>query len=88
MSTLLLAFHASYFFEDLDRMEESSSFTLIDGSFGEGGGQVLRISSALSAILGRPIKVNKIRAGRSSPGLRPQHLTGRYLFSSTRVGLL
>jgi len=48
---------------------------IIDGSQGEGGGQVLRISSALSAILGLPIKINNIRAGRSKPGLRPQHLT-------------
>ena len=50
---------------------------IIDGSQGEGGGQVLRISSALSAILGLPIKINNIRAGRSKPGLRPQHLTGK-----------
>merc|ERR1712071_59702 len=47
----------------------------IDGSIMEGGGQILRISSALSAILGIPIKICNIRAGRSTPGLRPQHVT-------------
>ena len=48
----------------------------IDGSYGEGGGQVLRTSLALSAITGQPVRVEDIRAGRRKPGLRPQHLTG------------
>jgi len=48
----------------------------IDGSYGEGGGQILRSSLALSAILKRPIKISKIRAGRKKPGLAAQHLTG------------
>jgi RNA 3'-terminal phosphate cyclase (ATP) len=48
----------------------------IDGSYGEGGGQVLRTSLALSAITGQPMRIEKIRAGRRKPGLRPQHLTG------------
>ena len=48
---------------------------LIDGSMGEGGGQLLRYSAALSAITGKPIKIINIRAKRSNPGLRPQHLT-------------
>jgi RNA 3'-terminal phosphate cyclase (ATP) len=47
----------------------------IDGSYGEGGGQVLRTSLALSAITGQSVRINKIRAGRRKPGLRPQHLT-------------
>ncbi|MFN3621890.1 MAG: RNA 3'-terminal phosphate cyclase, partial [Nitrososphaerales archaeon] len=46
----------------------------IDGSYGEGGGQILRTAVALSAIIGRPVKVVKIRAGRPNPGLRPQHV--------------
>jgi RNA 3'-terminal phosphate cyclase (ATP) len=48
----------------------------IDGSYGEGGGQVLRSCLALSAIMGRPVRIEKIRSGRRKPGLRPQHLTG------------
>lgn len=48
----------------------------IDGSYGEGGGQVLRTSLALSAITGRAVHIVKIRAGRRKPGLRPQHLAG------------
>jgi RNA 3'-terminal phosphate cyclase (GTP) len=46
----------------------------VDGSFGEGGGQILRTSIALSALTGKAVRVRNIRAGRSSPGLRPQHL--------------
>ena len=47
----------------------------IDGSKGEGGGQVLRTSLSLSAVTGRPFRIHSIRAKRSKPGLRPQHLT-------------
>jgi len=47
----------------------------IDGSQGEGGGQIIRTSLALSMITGRPVEFQRIRAGRSKPGLRPQHLT-------------
>jgi RNA 3'-terminal phosphate cyclase (ATP) len=46
----------------------------IDGSFGEGGGQILRTALALAAILQRPIEIRHIRGGRKKPGLRPQHL--------------
>ena len=45
----------------------------IDGSFGEGGGQTLRIATSFSIIFNRPIRVTKVRAGRKVPGLRPQH---------------
>jgi len=48
----------------------------IDGSFGEGGGQVLRTSLALAALLGRELRVEGIRAGRPKPGLAAQHLAG------------
>ncbi|XP_026970275.1 RNA 3'-terminal phosphate cyclase isoform X3 [Sagmatias obliquidens] len=48
----------------------------VDGSIMEGGGQILRVSTALSCLLGLPLRVQKIRAGRSTPGLRPQHLSG------------
>jgi len=48
----------------------------IDGSHGEGGGQVLRTSLALSALTAQPVEVTSIRAGRPKPGLAAQHLTG------------
>ena len=48
----------------------------IDGSYGEGGGEILRNCIAYSTILRKPIRVSKIRAGRPKPGLRPQHLHG------------
>jgi RNA 3'-terminal phosphate cyclase (ATP) len=47
----------------------------IDGSQGEGGGQILRSSVALSAITGKSLRVVNIRAGRKKPGLMRQHLT-------------
>lgn len=47
----------------------------IDGSYGEGGGQILRSSLAFSALTGKPLRIFNIRAGRKNPGLRPQHLT-------------
>jgi RNA 3'-terminal phosphate cyclase (ATP) len=53
-----------------------TSMIVIDGSYGEGGGQVIRTSLALSAITGQPVHIKQIRAGRRKPGLRPQHLTG------------
>lgn len=48
---------------------------VIDGSFGEGGGQVLRTSLSFSVITGKPFKIYNIRANRPKPGLQPQHLT-------------
>jgi RNA 3'-terminal phosphate cyclase (ATP) len=47
----------------------------IDGSRGEGGGQILRTSLALSIVTGQPVRIERIRAGRRKPGLRQQHLT-------------
>lgn len=47
----------------------------IDGSIGEGGGQVLRTALALSVCLNKPVRIYNIRAKRKPPGLRPQHLT-------------
>jgi RNA 3'-terminal phosphate cyclase (ATP) len=47
----------------------------IDGSRGEGGGQVLRTSLALSLVTGKPFRIERIRAGRPKPGLARQHLT-------------
>lgn len=47
----------------------------IDGSLGEGGGQILRTALSLSMITGKPFHIEKIRANRSKPGLLRQHLT-------------
>ena len=48
---------------------------VIDGSQGEGGGQILRSSLALSLVSGQPFRIEHIRAGRKKPGLMRQHLT-------------
>ncbi|MCJ7729757.1 MAG: RNA 3'-terminal phosphate cyclase [Sedimentisphaerales bacterium] len=47
----------------------------IDGSFGEGGGQVLRTSLTLTALTGKHLRIDNIRANRPNPGLARQHLT-------------
>jgi len=47
----------------------------IDGSEGEGGGQVLRYSAALSLITGEPFTITNIRGGREKPGMMRQHVT-------------
>lgn len=57
-------------------MTVSSDLVKIDGSHGEGGGQILRTAISLSAISGKAIEVTNIRANRTNPGLRPQHLAG------------
>ncbi|MEM4133610.1 MAG: RNA 3'-terminal phosphate cyclase [Candidatus Micrarchaeia archaeon] len=48
---------------------------IIDGSIGEGGGQILRVALALSCITGIPFNIKNIRVKRPKPGLQPQHLT-------------
>lgn len=48
---------------------------IIDGSEGEGGGQVLRTSLSLSAITGKPVRIENVRGRRKKPGLFRQHLT-------------
>lgn len=47
----------------------------IDGSYGEGGGQILRTSLSMSLVTGKPFQINNIRANRKKPGLLHQHLT-------------
>lgn len=56
----------------------------IDGSIGEGGGQILRTSLALSLVTGEPVRLHRIRAGRLKPGLSRQHLT--CVRAATEVG--
>ena len=56
----------------------------IDGSQGEGGGQILRTSLALSLVTGQSFRLEQIRAGRQKPGLLRQHLTA--VEAATAVG--
>jgi len=53
----------------------------IDGSIGEGGGQVLRTALSLSCVLGKPVRISNIRAGRTKPGLQAQHLSVCHLLA-------
>lgn len=48
----------------------------IDGSYGEGGGQILRTAVSLAAYLETPCSIRNIRKGRPTPGVRPQHAAG------------
>lgn len=48
----------------------------IDGSYGEGGGQILRTAVSLSALTMKPVRIFNIRAGRPKPGLKKQHIAG------------
>ncbi len=48
----------------------------IDGSYGEGGGQILRTAISLSALTLKPVRITNVRANRPQPGLKKQHLGG------------
>jgi len=50
-------------------------FVQVDGSKGEGGGQILRTAVAFSAIRAQPVRIYNIRAGREVPGLKRQHVS-------------
>ena len=60
----------------------------IDGSIGEGGGQVLRTALSVACVLGKPVRITNIRAGRETPGLRAQHLTVCKLLAEITGGKL
>ena len=55
---------------------DESKFIEIDGSFGEGGGAIIRLSAAFSVLFNQPIRIINIRANRPKSGLRTQHLLG------------
>lgn len=55
---------------------KDSELIEIDGSFGEGGGAILRLGAGFSVLFKRPIRIKNIRANRPKPGLRLQHLVG------------
>jgi len=56
----------------------------VDGTFGEGGGQILRTSLSLSLVTGKAFRIDNIRAGREKPGLLRQHLTA--VLAAAEVG--
>ena len=56
----------------------------LDGSVGEGGGQILRTALGLSLLTGTPFTIDRIRAGREKPGLLRQHLTA--VEAATQIG--
>lgn len=60
----------------------------IDGSYGEGGGQLCRYAMALAAITGRAIHLTNMRAKRAKPGLMPQHLTALKAVAAVSGGVL
>ncbi len=61
-----------------------AEWIVIDGSMGEGGGQIVRSALGLSLVTGKPCRIDKIRAGRKKPGLLRQHLTA--LQAAAKVG--
>jgi RNA 3'-terminal phosphate cyclase (ATP) len=56
-------------------MIRNSAVLTLDGSHGEGGGQILRTALALAALTGKAVRIDNIRARRAKPGLAAQHLT-------------
>src|SRR2546425_12282084 len=60
----------------------------IDGAHGEGGGQLVRMAVALSALTAIPVRVVRIRAGRPVPGLASQHVTALHAVAELCSGEL
>ena len=56
----------------------------IDGSYGEGGGQILRNAVALSVLTKKPVEILNIRANRPNPGIKPQHYTAIKIIKKLR----
>src|SRR5258705_766336 len=68
----------------IEARKEQKVMIRIDGSFGEGGGQILRTSLSLSLATGKAFRIEKVRAGRERPGLLRQHLTA--ILAAAEVG--
>ncbi|KAK1945902.1 3'-5' ssDNA/RNA exonuclease TatD [Phytophthora citrophthora] len=68
------------------KQEEIEGAIVLDGGDGEGGGQLLRIATALSAAMRRALRVHSIRANRRVPGLRNQHLSTIELVTALSAG--
>ena len=54
----------------------------LDGGFGEGGGQIIRVACAFAALTGKAVQIKSIRQGRSTPGLQRQHIAAVKAVSS------
>jgi len=69
-------------------MASAEAPVAVDGSLLEGGGQIVRVATALSAATGRDVLVENVRAGRPKPGLAAQHLAGLRLVRDACGGSL
>ncbi|KAI0567150.1 RNA 3'-terminal phosphate cyclase [Gracilaria domingensis] len=58
----------------LPDINEKVADVTVNGSEGEGGGQIIRIALPLAMLLSRSVRITDVRKGRPNPGLRPQHL--------------
>ena len=63
-------------------------FVQVDGSKGEGGGQILRTAVVFSAIQSKPVRIDRIRAGREVPGLKRQHISALQVLAKVFGGEL